>query len=408
MTRLPPPLDEPARARVHLIVALGIFLGGTIVVAADHGAFGSLLFAIPLLGMGAFSILIFGTTRLLLAGMAGRDVGGPRLASWAILAAAIGGALGASAAAKLPLAWVEPLVALWGVAFVAHFAIVLSTVRAERIRPAIQPKPDPVVLVLATVLQTVALLYGIAAAYFLMTSYAQGGASPLAFHLLLVGFVLTTILGVALQILPRFTGVPAKRIPVALVTFGAAPGPAILAIGFSSLGGARWLLAGAAFEGFGVACFIVVAFAFLLRARRWRPSFVAYGVALVAIAVGGTLATVYAAGDASGSVVPLHATLNLFGFVGFFILGASIDLYAPAFSPGARAQTVHAGIVLGFAIVGLVLAVSGLAAFGTTVATVGFTLYAVALAVHLGGAIQSHIRIQRTRHRGTFASIRSA
>jgi hypothetical protein len=389
-------MDEACPARLHLALALGLFVLGALALAADPTIRG-VSRTVPLLALGVFPVLVAGTTRMLLSGLGRREVAGPpslalipaslmaagALVVW--LAPATGGASGPG-----PAGAARGGALLWSAGMLAHAAIGLGTLRrprrdaAPREDAALGAQWDP-----PEALLTGGLLYGLAATA--LVPAAAAGVLPwaAAHHAVLAGFVVLTILGVALQVLPRFTGAawPPWTLRIAAPALAA---PAFLALGIS--GNAAMLAAGAMLQAVALGGFALAGLGLLARAPRRRAPDAAYAVACVAALGGVGLGLGFVFSPDLRVFAPVHATLQLLGFVGLFALAASQDLYAPALRPGGAAFRVHTFAVTGLAAAGIGLAAAGLALGAPGLARAGFLAYAAALGLHLAGALAARRR----------------
>lgn len=389
MCSVPPrPLGEPRTARFHLLTAMAFFAAGAAFLAWRGVDAASLQASVALLGMGGFAVLILGTMRLLIAGMAGRDVvgaGGPALG---LLALAAAGALGAFVVG----AWWAALP--WSLAMAGHAVVVLLTVRRPAVRPVIGSEDaDRATRITVYVLEFASLVYALASAVLVPAALAGRIGRAVAIHVLLVGFVVTTIFTVGTRILPRFANTRLPAWPARLLVPCGVAGPALVAYGLA--GAPRALLAGALLEGAAFACFVVAAATMLARASRMRPTFLPYAGALLAVALGGSLALEFALGRITPETLAAHALLNTLGFVGLVVLGASTDLYAPALAAGREPARWHARVVFGFVLAGLAVGAAGAFVAQPLAARAGLALYALGLVVHLAGAVASHRRADR-------------
>lgn len=388
------PHEEAPLARRTAILALGFFVAASLALAVLGVDIGTLQRTFPLYALGGFSILIFGTSRLLIAGMAGRDIaGGTRSALATAIPAALGAAgLFAAYDAQVLARFVFALA--WSAGATAHVITTLATVRRRPTRP---PVPNPTATsrtrVPIHILEAASLLYAAAAAIMLPLAVLDHVAYPVLIHVVLVGFVVVTIMGVAAHILPRFTRAPIPTSLLAWLVPFAIGGPALLALG---LAGQRSLLAlGALVEGAAFALFAAAIALTLGRANRWRVPNLAYATAPLAIAIGGLIALAYATTGRLAAHLAVHAILVVFGFVGLFVVAASTDLYAPALRPGATPAKQHAAIVVSAAIGALAVTAFGAWANARALAQTGMLAYAGAILWQLIGIISSHRRAGR-------------
>lgn len=383
---------------MHLVVALAFFLAGVVHLAWVGATPASLQRASMLVALGGFVPLIFGTSRLLLAGMAGRAIAGPKPLGFVVLALACMGALAAFAAPSLPRRVAIAGSVLWGIATLAHVVTMVATVKRHPIRPPVKaPEEHRWVRRLRRPVGLASLAYAAVAAVLVPLSFTGRVAPAAALHVLLVGFVTTTVVAVGLRIVPLFTR---RAVPVALLAplvTAAVVGPALVArgLGGGGGGGRGALLAGLVAQGIALALFVVIVAWLLVRARKTRVTFVGYGAGCVAIGVGGGIAVGFPLGGASVALYSVHGVLNLLGFVGMFVLAASTDLYAPSLKTGARPALLHARLVLTLAIVGVAGAAVAILAGRQDAARLALAVYAAAVALQLAGAFSAHRRAGR-------------
>lgn len=388
----PRPHAEAPLARRTAIVALAFLAASALHVAWRGVDLAQLHRAFPLYALGGFGILIFGTTRLLIAGMAGRDVAGGAATSLVTTTLA---ALGALLAYVVPPGRLAALAVLpWSLAALAHVATIMATVRRAPSRPAIlDPRADPRIHPALRALEAASLGYAALSAVLLPLA-AMGRVAPsTAIHVTLVGFVIVTIMGTAAHVLPRFTQ---GRIPPVLLfalTPFAIAGPLLTALG---AGEARGLLrAGAVVEGVAFVLFGVIVARLLFALRTRRPHHFAYLAAPLAIGVGGVLALAYAWSPPLARLLATHGLLNVYGFAGLVVIGASTDLYGPAMRPGAAPAKAHSALAAALTLFGLVVAGTSAALSAPDAARAGMALYAGGVAWQLAGLIATHRRAQR-------------
>lgn len=390
----PRPQPEAPLARRTAIVSFAFFVAAALALVVVGVDLGTLQRTFPLYALGGFSLLIFGTSRLLIAGMAGRDiVGGTASAVATVVPAAIGAA-GLFLAEDAPQGVRVGLAALWGVGALGHFVTILMTVRRPATRPPVlDPTATPRSRVPIRILEAASLLYALASAVLVPLALAGRFTVAGAVHVVLVGFVITTIMGTAAHILPRFTRV---RVPVpllyALVPF-ALVGPVLMAAGLDRWPGLR--AAGAVVEGVAFVVFGYLVVYSLARAQRFRLPNVAYAAAPAAIAAGGLVALVFATTGEYGERLAAHGLLNVYGFVGLFVMAASTDLYGPALAPGAAPAKRHALVGMALTMAGLVVAGTGSWLDAQPVARSGMLAYAAGVLWQLVGIVASHRRAGR-------------
>jgi hypothetical protein len=208
-------------------------------------------------------------------------------------------------------------------------------------------------------------------------------------HLLFAGFLVPTIVSVSFFMLPRFTRRPFPANGLAVLPVPLFFGPALVAWG--TLESADGLRVGATLEAVGLAAFAVMVLVLLARSGRRRQSFLAYGAASASLMAGLGIGVAFAFRGPAPELIPVHGALNVFGFVGLFVVGASIDLYAPALRTGLVAFRRHGLAVLALTSAGLAAAIV-LQVLGGPGARVGFAVYAAGVALHLAGAVATLAR----------------
>lgn len=388
------PHEEAPIARRTAILALTFFFAAALALSTLGVDIGTLQRTFPLYALGGFSILIFGTSRLLIAGMAGRDIAGGATSSLLTTLPAAIGASGLFLTDGAPPSLRAAFALAWSAGALAHVVVTTLSVRRPPTRPLVQdPTAGPGSRIPLRILEAAALAYAAAAAALLPLAVLGRVAYPALVHVVLVGFVTVTIFGVGAHILPRFTRARIPTSLLGLLVLPAISGPALLALG---LAGHRVLLApGAIVEGIAFALFGAAVLGSIARSHRFRLPDLAYAAAPVAIAVGGLLALGFATRGAPVRHLAVHGVLNVFGFAGLFVMAASTDLYAPALQPGATPARRHAAVALTVTLAALVAAAAGVWIDDARLARGGMLLYAAAILWQLAGVTASHRRAGR-------------
>lgn len=370
------PPSEPRIAGLHLPVAMGLLWLGAMELANAGATYTTVLGAADAIAYGGFTVLVLGTSRMLLAGTTGVDVAGAR-AWWVPLVLVTAGSLGLWQGSSTDVG--EQVFALaWTAGVLLHVAFATVSLLGPGDRPSLA-HGWPVALAGAG-----ALAYAVLTALTLPLA-ALGDLHPLVpLHLLLAGFVVTTIAAVAIEVLPRFTG-RALPTPMAGLLAGACiAGPGLLAVGLD--GSVAWLRTGAIVEGLALLG-LGTSLLFLVTASdRQRASFLLYGVAGIAAWTGALLGAGLGWGLLAPAWIPVHGVVNLLGFVGLVVVGAVIDLYAPALRSGAQALQRHNRAVAGLCVAGVLLFV-GSSALSIADGRVGLALYAFGCLIHALGSL---------------------
>ncbi|WP_137284752.1 hypothetical protein [Halorussus salinisoli] len=201
-------------------------------------------------------------------------------------------------------------------------------------------------------------------AYLLVGSYATltlhlelPGFASLGFartaHLLAAGTAALLVFAVGFRLFPRFLVGSPPRALVGVVLPAGATGPAVLAWGLYR---GAWFRAGAVLEALAVAGFALAYAVLFARSERRRVGFYAVltGVAsgVLGVLVGlyfawGSFATFTFSGTGFG-LVETHFRLNVLGFLGLTIVGATYQFYPPTVGtfPGASDRTALASVAL--------------------------------------------------------------
>lgn len=382
---------ELPRAQAHLCVSMILMLTSLIYLMLSGLTYAGMLRAALLAGLGAFPILIMGTSRLILRGVTGRNIAGP---AWLAYSAAALVAVGAIAMSAPTLPFRGSFALSWTLGILAHAGIVLRTVRSVKPREPRPAKTDGLAAVSHRILDISSIVYASIAA--ILLPFALTGALSIiaVLHLALPGFVILTILAVGTRIFPRFTG---KTLPGGILLAIALPAsvaPALLAVNLAT--STLSLLVGAILEAVALSTFAIALLWMLATSKRKRPSFAAYGAAALSLLSGVALGLLFAIEPSARAQAPLHGFLNMFGFVGLVAIGASIDIYGPTLVRGLKSYHRQNATVLTLTLVGIAVVPLG---FFTTpiVALAGLASYASGLLLHLLASIATLRRSARPR-----------
>lgn len=235
--------------------------------------------------------------------------------------------------------------------------------------------------------------------------YAGGPGLPLAaLHLLTIGVLVATAMGVAFQLLPVATKVqPTMLWPARLAAWLLIPGTPILAHGMA-IGDAIHMEIGGLLAVAAIALFILLVADNVRRARGLATVTAHVWAALASLAavavLGGLLAADYefaVLGDHNG-VALAHAILAIYGFMGMLALGFShvlIPMFALSPPPTARAAYMS----LAAALVAIALGVAGALLHDGTVIALAALIGLAGVGVHLHGFLAS-LRGRLRKHLG--------
>lgn len=194
------------------------------------------------------------------------------------------------------------------------------------------------------------------------------GYTPAISHLLAVGGASLLLFAIGFRLLPRFLATHPPRPLVAVVLPAGALGPWLLATGLPAGRRLQW---GAVVESIAVVGFALAMAITVLRSDRRRVGFagVLGGVALGTVGVGLGLTFAYVA--ATAELVRAHLRVNLLGFLGLSILGATYQFYPPSVSSRRWVDDRTAFVAMTLVAVGLLAEVAGAAATSPTAVTAG-------------------------------------
>lgn len=351
-------------ARAHFVASCALFAAAMIHLSISGLNQSSLIGAVVLVGLGSAPLLIYGTSRMLLAGIVGARWAGGRWADWL---PGLCEAFGAAVVYCEFLGWLSlgaAAVLVWMVGIALHARVVGGTIRSYVWNRSGRLPMVGRGLGAHGPLMAVALAYGVATVPVLVLALEEAVPWPSLVHVLVTGFIAITIVGVGGLILPRFADVTLPRFVWTAPGLAAASAPAFLAAGVS--GSLILLRVGAALGALGFGSFATTVLWVCARARRRRPSLFAYAGGAASLLGGIALGVGFAFGESAGlDLVPLHGSLNLVGFVGLFMLGGAIDLYGPSLRRSPRWQKTQS-FAVAISSVAAVLAIT-LGFFGSPV-----------------------------------------
>ena len=182
-------------------------------------------------------------------------------------------------------------------------------------------------------------------------------------HLLAAGTAALLVFAVGFRLFPRFLVASPPSTLVAVVLPAGALGPALLAWGLYR---GWWFRAGAALEAVAVVGFALAYAALFARSERRRVGFYAVLAGVAAGVLGVGLGLQFAFSGVGFDLVETHARLNVLGFLGLTIVGATYQFYPPTVGTffGASDRTALASVAL--VGVGLLAELAGTLAGATT------------------------------------------
>ncbi|UPV75134.1 hypothetical protein M0R89_03465 [Halorussus limi] len=166
-------------------------------------------------------------------------------------------------------------------------------------------------------------------------------------HLLAAGVAALLIFAVGFRLFPRFLVASPPRPLVGVVLAAGAVGPAVLAAGLYR---EPLFRAGAALEALAVVGFALAYALLFARSERRRVGFYAVlsGAAAGVCGVSLGLGFAFASLAASPALTAVHLRLNVLGFLGLTVVGATYQFYPPTVGrfPGASDRSALASVAL--------------------------------------------------------------
>lgn len=385
--------DETFIAGLHLPVAFLLIAIATLLLAWQGLSYNNVLAAAVLAGLGGFTVLVIGTSRMFLSGIAKTTVPLPAVAAFPAIAVTLGALLIALfIETRTPTGPMGAL--LWGFGVLMHILLMVAAVRSARnaARAQMQPRRSVRLLVIGAFLITVI------AALWLSTAALSGGFLLPPIHLVLAGSITLAILVSLLVLVHRFT---TRALPnwwgrVLVVT--APAGALLLALGIHTRS-TPILHSGSGLMVITLLLAAYALFAMVRHARRFRPALILYALAAATVLTGTFLGAGVAYYQLSPRWVPLHGTLNLLGFMGALTFAASIDLYGPALRPGKKALLLHGNLIGALVVLSLV-PFAILEALHSPYARYLLLLYAAAALLHAAaGIVRLRPAVKRRRAR---------
>lgn len=196
----------------------------------------------------------------------------------------------------------------------------------------------------------VVLAYLLVGSVATLTPYATvPGVGGVAFartaHLLAAGTAALLVFAVGFRLFPRFLVASPPRPLVAVVLPAGALGPAALAWGLYR---SWWFRVGAILQAAAVLGFALAYAALFARSERRRVGFYSVLAGAAAGALGVLAGLHFAWGGTTPALIAAHFRLNVLGFLGLTIVGATYQFYPPTVGtfPGASDRTALASVVL--------------------------------------------------------------
>lgn len=196
----------------------------------------------------------------------------------------------------------------------------------------------------------------VALAYLLAGSYALAaphlglptvfdGYPPRATHLLAAGGAAVLVVAVGFRLFGRLLGVRPPLVAALVVVPAAALGPVLVA---ATLPAGPWFPVAAAVEAVGVVGFAATYLWLFWRSSMRRAGHVAVALACLAGVAGVALGVHAAVAGPTGGTLAAHARLNLLGFLGLTVVGATYLFYPPTSAQfvGGSERTAFAAVAL--------------------------------------------------------------
>lgn len=330
-----------ASLTVWLILLL---LNDLLEASALHGMVPSRLTSswvqIQLAAWGFAGLMIFAMGYVLIPSFIGRRLAKPWASTLHLPLAVVGLLLVVTALVlRSTLLW-RVGAALW-LAGAILFALNLMATRREALRPSVRgPKPSTLGDRVGLIMVGFAMAYLQVSSLLFLLFDPVTGRTPVGsmdywsvLHLYLLGFVVMMIFGVGYNLLPRFLAARPSRVLLYVNAAAAVPPPVLFAL-FIIQGG-PWLALGGALFTVAFASFALnIILMYLRRTREAQPTFYFLFGALASLTTGIALGILFILSPALRYLSPVHAELNLFGFVGMTIFGVSYYVF-PYFPKGS-------------------------------------------------------------------------
>lgn len=377
-------VDETPReiriARSHMAASMFLLSASVLWLLWRGVNAASLYRVIPLVAMGSFTILIMGTQRMLLNGIAKVRIAGTENAGILSGSLAFIGSLGTFAFWDYRFYFSL----LWSLAMIIHLSV-LALSFMEKDPKELRKDRSFSDFIAIGIIHIAAPIYGLVSAILFPLAYSGAFPVPMAHHILLQGFVSGTIAGVSMTVLPRFTEVKVPGSVLSVTAFLLATGPALIAIGF--VGNALSFLIGAVTETAGLITLGLSALYMVAKSHHRKPSFYAYSFSSLSVVVGASIGLLFTQGYSS--LVPAHGFLNLYGFVGMMMFGAIIDMYSPAIIPSVPGINLQFMGSVALSSLGVTMAFSSLSFGNEALHRTGLAMIWGAATLFLVGAVST-------------------
>ncbi|MBI5355051.1 MAG: hypothetical protein HZB68_01200 [Candidatus Aenigmarchaeota archaeon] len=372
-------------ARYHMAASMLLLFASSLWLLWKGVSVVSLYRVIPLVAMGSFTLLIMGTQRMLLNGIAKIKVAGTENV------AALSGSLCFSGSLGAFIFWDFRFLfsLLWSLAMIIHISTVgLSLL--EKDPNELRKDRNFGDFAAIGILHIAAPIYGLVSAIIFPIAYSGAFPVPAAHHILLQGFISGTIAGVSMTILPRFTEVNVPRNILQPIAALLSIGPAFVAAGF--FGNTASFALGALMEAAGLIALGLSALYMIATSRYRKPSFYSYAFSAISVITGAFIGFLFTVGYTN--LVPAHGFLNLYGFVAMMMFGAVIDMYSPAIIPSVPEITLQFKGSVSLAVLGITATFTSLAFGNKMLGITGLTMISVAATLFLIGATSTLKRMR--------------
>lgn len=364
-------------ARYHMAASMLLLFASSLWLLWKGVSVASLYSIVPLVAMGSFTLLIMGTQRMLLSGIANIRIHSTENAAMLSFVMGFAGSLGAFVFWNLRFLFSL----LWSLSMIIHLSSLAASFMEKDISE-LRKNRDFSDFAAIGVMHIAAPIYGLVSALLFPLAYSGVIPIPMAHHIILQGFVSGTIAGVSITLLPRFTDVKCPKKLIGAIAYLLSIGPAFIAIGFAGI--RMSFVVGAVMEAAGLIALGSSALYMILKSSRRKPSFYAYGFSALSVMTGAFMGLLFTVGYAN--LVPAHGFLNLYGFVGMMIFGAVIDMYSPAIVPTVHGIQYQFKSSVALGAMGIIIAFSSMAFGNAGLHRIGIAMISLASFMFFLGA----------------------